>query len=182
MGSLLVQPRTNFAPGSTLNAGLTWQQLGAADRDAFNGVGDKVLLKAGMRLFKFTEGDITQPNSVNVTPWWSPMDAYQWEAGLRGRLSFAKQMGLSPTELTRVVAAVRTNWNGLTNVLTSILQKDVWGFWGRAGSQPKKGDDTLEDMRAFDQVIEKLTGQKPQRPSFPGGAGQFFIPNLNRNE
>jgi hypothetical protein len=153
-----------------LNAGLTWQQLGASDRDAFAGPGEKVLLKAGFRLFKFTEGDITSANPVNVTPWWSPMEAYQWDAGLKRRLNFAKQMGICPSELTRVVAAVRTNWNGLTNVLTAILQKDVWAFWGRAGGQPQKDDRTLEDMRSFDKVIESLSGQKPQRPSFPGGA------------
>jgi hypothetical protein len=178
IGKLYQAPQISFTP--VLNAGLNWNQLEQSDRDAFKGIGQKVKLRAGFRLYKFTSGDIESRSGV--TPWWSPLGPFQWDSGLENRLRLAQQLGANPADLTRVVAAVRTNWNALTHILTAILRVDVYGFWGQIGWQPKFGDQTLEHMRSFDKVLEELTGRKPQRILLPGGGSQFFIPNLKRNE
>jgi hypothetical protein len=174
-------PQINFGRSTVLNASLTWQQLKEDDRDAFTGVGEKVLLKAGFRLYKFTQGDIAPPAGGKATPWWSAMDGFKTDTGLQDRLKFARDLGLNPADLTRIVAAVRTNWNALTNILTAFLVKDVWAFWGPCSPQPKFGDQSLAHMRKFDNVLEELTGSQPQRITLPGGAGQFFIPGMQRN-
>ena len=178
IGTLYQAPQIHFTP--VLNAGLNWEQLEQSDRDAFRGIGQKVILRAGFRLYKFTAADIE--SRFGVTPWWSPLGSYLWDAGLESRLKLARHLGETPEDFTRVVAAVRTNWNALTHILTAILLKDVYGFWGQIGWQPKFGDQTLEHMRSFDKVLEELTGRSPQRIGLPGGGSQFFIPNLTRNE
>ncbi len=178
IGKLYQAPQISFTP--VLNAGLNWEQLEQSDRDAFNGIGQLVKLRAGFRLYKFTGGDIE--SRFGVTPWWSPFASYRWDSGLENRLKLAQHLGANPADVTRVVAAVRTNWNALTHILTAILLRDVYGFWGQVGWQPKFGDQTLEHMRSFDKVLEELTGRKPQRVGLLGGSSQFFIPNLKRNE
>ncbi len=184
IGRLYEAPSIRFTP--VLNAGLKWEQLQQADRDSFDGVAQKVKLPAGLRLYKFTQWDIESRSGV--TPYWSPVERYQWDEGLQNRLRLAQQQGMSPDDYTRIVAAVRTNWNALTNILTAFLIKDVYAFWGAIGWQPKFGEQTLEHMRSFDRVLEELTAKvtgtarTPQRITLPGGASQFFIPNLRRNE
>jgi hypothetical protein len=177
IGKLYQPPPVQFTP--VLNAGLTWQQLGADDRDAFVSAGEKVKLPAGFRFYKFTQYDMK--TAGGVTAWWSPLERYRFDEGLQHRLQSARRTGSDPAEITRVLAAVRTNWNKLTYVLTAVLIKDVYGFWGQAGWQPKFGEQPLAHMRSFDTVLAQLSGRPPQRLGLGGGAGQFFIPNLERN-
>lgn len=184
IGRLYEAPVIKFTP--VLNADLRWETLDQQDRDSFSGLAEKVKLPAGFRLYKFTQWDFD--SRYAVTPYWSPIERYQWDEGLQSRLRRAQQMGMSPAEYTRTIAAVRTNWNELTKVLTAYLLKDVYAFWGRIGAQPKFGEQTLEHMRSFDNVLAELTerftgtARMPQRITLPGGAGQCFIPNLKRNE
>ncbi|MEO7143226.1 MAG: hypothetical protein ABI165_06935 [Bryobacteraceae bacterium] len=178
IGKLYEAPKTPFTP--VLNAGLEWPALPQATRDAFKGPGAKVKLAAGFRLYKFTQGDIE--SAWGVTPWWSPTKGYQWDAGLQARLDLARNLGVSPVELTRIVAAVRSHWNKLDFILTSVLIKEVYAFWGMAGWQPREGDDTIEQLNEIDALVEKETGKKPMRRGLTGSASQFFIPNLKRGE
>lgn len=184
IGRLYEAPSIHFTP--VLNAGLKFEELDHADQDSFTGLVEKVKLPAGFRLYKFTEYDIQSAHGV--TPYWSPVERYQGryqtDEGLHERLRQAQQQGLSPADYARVVAAVRTNWNNLTNILTAFLLKDVYAFWGAISAQPKFGDQPLEHMRKFDKVLAELlqkfegTARMPQRITLPGGAGQFFIPHL----
>jgi hypothetical protein len=190
-----------------LNENLKWERLEPEVRDAFEGGrAEKVQLKSGFRLYKFTHGDLCPREKTadghsgkllvdKVTPWWSPFFSYNGneglhgpflphhgDYGLQGRVQFCRQTGNCPVELTRHSAAVRTNWNNLTHVLTAYLTDDVWAFWGRASAQPKFGDQTIDHMRSFDDVLAELSGRQPDRITLPGGASQFYIPNLIRGD
>jgi hypothetical protein len=157
-------------PIQPLNAGLDWNQLGPDHRDAFRGVGQKVKLEARFRLYKFTAWDITN-RAGKVTEWWSPLEPYQWDPGLRARLNLAEHLGGDAADLTRVMCAVRTNWNALTHVLTATLLKPVYGFWGQVGWQPRDGDEKVGNVRILDRA-----------GGLPGFASQFYIPNLKLGE
>jgi hypothetical protein len=207
IGKVYEAPPIHFTP--VLNAGLNWDQLDRDVRDAFSGIAQKVKLGTGFRLYKFTanpfswqgrvepkwqrkEGGGWQREEVEtkagVTPWWSPFDLYQWDPGLRARINEANELSVDPVELTRAKAAVRTNWNALTRICATVLVKDVYGFWGACGWQPKFGDQSLEHMRSFDKVLDELRskfgdrGPRPPRIGLAGGAGQFYIPNLQLYE
>jgi hypothetical protein len=177
-----VAPKIDWSPKKILNADAKWGPGGTVDvevQHAFDrGVAKKVLLPAGTPLYKFTDWDMIS-DVYGVTPWWSPRKPYDWDPGLDFRLDLAKQAKQHPSELTRQVAAVRTNWNGLTNILTVALTRDVWGFWGRVGWQPKFGNFPIEHMIKFDKVLtELMKGQAPNRIGLPGQAGQFYIPGM----
>jgi hypothetical protein len=177
-----VAPKIDWSPKVILNANAKWGPGGTVDvevQHAFDrGIATKVLIPAGTALYKFTDWDMLE-DTRGVTPWWSPRKAFQWDPGLDFRLELAKQAKQHPSELTRQVAAVRTNWNGLTNILSASLTRDVWGFWGKVGWQPKFGNFPLEHMVKFDKVLtELMKGQQPNRIGLPGMAGQFFIPGM----
>ena len=158
IGKLYQAPQISFTP--VLNAGLNWDQLEQCDRDAFHGIGQQVKLRAGFRLYKFTAGDIE--SRFGVTPWWSPLAPYLWDSGLENRLKLAQHLGANPADVTRVVAAVRTNWNALTHILTAILLTEVYGFWGQVGWQPKFGDRL--EMSAKGSAIASGGSSSMRRP------------------
>ncbi len=175
-----------------LNADLKWDNQPREVRDAFDkGNAEKVMLNAGFKLYKFTHGDIsfvdpqTSVDSKKVTPWWSPFSPYKKDTGLHARLRRARDTDTCPVRLTRQLTAVRNNWNNMTHLLTAFLDQrvNVWAFWGYASGQVVEGHQTIEHMERFDMVLTQLmSGRLPERKMLPGGAGQFYIPNLIRNE
>lgn len=177
IGKLYEPPAVKFTP--VLNAGLKREDLRQPDRDAFKRPGKKVKLPAGFRLYKFTQGEISSP--YGVTPWWSPVKAYEWDPGLAARLHLADHLGTDAVDLTRVVAAVRTNWNLLTFLLTSVLLKDLYCFWGQGGWQPREGNETLEELRRTGTETIQPDGKRKVRKGLPGNASQFFMPNMQLN-
>jgi hypothetical protein len=177
-----VAPKIDWSPKSILNADAKWGPGGTIDAEVLHafdrGLAVKVLISAGTALYKFTDWDMLS-DTHGVTPWWSPRKPYRWDPGLDFRLDLARQARQHPSELTRQVAAVRTNWNGLANILTASLARDVWGFWGKVGWQPKFGNFPLEHMVKFDKVLtELMKGKEPNRIGLPGMAGQFYIPGM----
>lgn len=178
IGNVYHPPKIEFTP--VLNAGLRWEDVETGVHDAFRGQVKLVKLRAGFRLYKFTQFDLRPAGAV--TPWWSPFGQFAQDPGLEERLREAASLGKDPADRARVLLAVRKDWNSLTHILTAKLLKDVYGFWGRTGWQPRFGVQSVEHMRRFDQVLGQLTGSAPIRLGLDGGAGQFFIPNLIRNE
>jgi hypothetical protein len=177
-----VAPKIDWSPRTILNADAKWGPGGTVEAEVLHafdrGLATKVLIPAGTALYKFTDWDMLS-DTHGVTPWWSPRKPYRWDPGLDFRLDLAKQAKQHPSELTRQVAAVRTNWNGLANILTASLARDVWGFWGRVGWQPKFGNFPLEHMVKFDKVLtELMKGKEPNRIGLPGMGGQFYIPGM----
>ena len=163
---------------SILNADLKWEQVDSAARDAFRAGAEKVQLRAGFHLYKFTDEHGFIEPGARVSPWWSPQEAFHDDPGMNERLHLAQVLHVSPAELARVVAAVRANWNAMTRLVTVSLLKDVWAFWGKAGWQPRSGNESIARLRDFDGLVEKFEGVKPHRAGFPGTVGQFYIPGL----
>ena len=85
---------------AVLNAGLKWDDLERTVRDAFCGQVSLVKLRAGFRLYKFTQYDLR--SAGGVTPWWSPHSA-PGTGRVRDSFGIAfKNSGLTtePTELS----------------------------------------------------------------------------------
>lgn len=153
-----------------LNFNRTWAEVGnivtSTDaskkpngwvREAFrSGVADKVLLKAGTKLYKFNnmaslvdmdwlgrEQGITIQSSVVISPWWSsyfPFD-HKWtkESGFTGmtsdpgwaaRKKLASHFGVSIRELGRITSVVKENWNSLQYLMCITLKHDAYGWFG----------------------------------------------------
>ena len=84
-----------------INENSTWEEVGSTStggtghvRDAFkNGTAKKVFLAPTFKMYKFNEyRTLTAPNSKSVSPWWSPYDAYEWDAGWIERKKLAAHL------------------------------------------------------------------------------------------
>jgi hypothetical protein len=185
IGKIYSAPSIQFTP--VLNAGLKWEELDRRDQDGFRGLGEKIKLPIGYRLYKFTEARYDMKPTGRVTPWWSPFDRFRFDTGLQARLQAARHEAVDPAAKTRAVAAVRKNWNQLTHILTARLLKEVYCFWGECGWQPFEGGADIETYRRFDAVMKELARGAPHQTidhkvhGFMGGASQFLIPGLIRN-
>jgi len=163
-------------PLTELNFNIVWNQMPQNVRNAFVRVPQKVKLGPGFLLYKFTEFFITNWEG-KITEWWSPVYPYGIDPGLSARIRLAKQLGVPPADLTRVVAAVKENWNALTHVLEARLLMPVYGFWGQCATQTRK--DLREPPRPGVTARPVRADMPRVRTSnLPGYAWQFYIPNL----
>jgi hypothetical protein len=155
-------------PEMELNFNTDWEMMPAEVKLAFRGKPKRVRLESGFMLYKFTEYGLSwrQGDIIKISEWWSPVNSYDnnKDPGLQARLSLAKHLGVSPAALTRVVAAVRIDWNSLTYLQTSKLLKPVWGLWGQCAMQPRR---TPPKGIKNEDVLH-----------FPGFSWQFYIPKL----
>jgi hypothetical protein len=151
-----------------LNHNIVWNQMSADAKGAFIGTPEKVKLPAGFKLYKFTEFFITN-RAGKFTEWWSPVEPYGIDAGLTQRLALAHLLRVNAADLTRVVAAVKENWNALTYILQAEITEPVYGFWGQCSVQ-----------RRLDPAANARPGTiaGPRTANLPGYAWQFYIPNL----
>ena len=161
-----------------LNFNLVWNQMPASARQAFTGVSEKVKLPSGFALYKFTEFRIAN-HEGKITEWWNPVAPYGNDAGLAARMALARHLGAIPADLTRVVAAVREDWNALTHVLQANLLKPVYAFWGQCSMQRRLKDGETRRPGIAGAPTRNLPGVSgaPSR-NLPGYAWQFYIPNL----
>lgn len=153
-----------------LNFNRTWDEVGSIVtntdskgkpigwvREAFRGgIADKVLLKAGTKLYKFNNmatlvdmawlgksQGITIQGSVVISPWWSSYMPFNhvWskESGLKGntddpgwiaRKAMAKTLGISIREWGRITSVVKENWNSLQYLMCITLKHDAYGWFG----------------------------------------------------
>jgi hypothetical protein len=159
-----------------LNFNVVWNMVPDNVKGAFIGAPRKVNLGAGFMLFKLTEFYIAN-RAGQITKWWSPVQPYESDLGLMARIHLAKHFGTSLADVTRVVAAVRENWNALTHVIQARLLKPVYGFWGQCSSQPRL------EAGAQARVLIPAPPARGDMPAvrtsnLPGFAWQFYIPNL----
>jgi hypothetical protein len=145
-----------------LNDKLLWRQVPAADRSSFrHGQAQKVLLPSGYALFKFSQWDLVKPDGT-VTPWWfSVTPHWPQELGMDRLVRRAANVGATPAEYARAVAAV--NRNAMTQLLRARLCVAAHGFVGPCSGQPLD----------------------PDRPEWAnvvllGGVVQLYIPNLRK--
>lgn len=159
-----------------LNFDLVWNRVPQDVKTAFIGAPKKVKLESGFMLYKFTEFSIANQRG-KITEWWSPVHPYGIDPGLSARIRLAERLGASPADLTRVVAAVKENWNALTNVLQARLLMPVYCFWGQCASQTRR--DSGRPPRAGILTPQAGGSMRVVRTkNLPGYAWQFYIPNL----
>ena len=173
-----------------LNDENTWEEVGSYDpatnkpsktgayiRDCFkNGTAQKRLLDTSLKLYKFNHGDqLTRPDSNKVSPWWSPYDAWEWDAGWEERKKLAAQLKVNIRELGRVTSAIKENWNSLSYLLVIQVQKGAYGYFGGFAQMTRLDVDKASKR---DPKIEASGGTK----NLPGGGTQFYIPDLTTND
>jgi hypothetical protein len=150
-------------PEMELNFSTDWDLMPQDVKVAFRGKRKRVKLESGFMLYKFTGFDLADQQG-KITEWWSPVHSYDMAPGLAARIDLARTFGVSPAELTRVVAAVREDWNPLTHLLRARLLMPVWCLWGQCATQPRR---------------TPAKGIPMARPAnLPGYAWQFYIPRL----
>ena len=178
-----------------LNEKLNFEDLNKDHQAAFiNRSGyrpEKKLLPAGMILYKFNNDDQASFVDWNtkkpaMSPWWSPYEAYLWDAGWAQKEKIAKANGISVREWGRLTSAVKEDWNSLEYLVVIQLTVDVWGWFGGFTSMDRntitKKDENgnavefaaAKQMSAGGLQEGKAKGSK----RLPGGATQFYIPNL----
>jgi hypothetical protein len=166
------------AKSETLNQGTFLKHVPQWAKDAFTGTIERVKLPAETRLYKISSHHLEVPAengapAGDATPWWKPRDPFgQADLGLEDFLHFAHVLHTDAGDYSRVTSAVRRQWNGLAFLITARLCRDVFGFFGKIGWQPRNGGLSLAE-------IERLDGAGPRRRlGFPGGGYQFYIPNM----
>jgi len=189
---------------NNLGLTLTWTTIGAIvtdDRaappkptvaDAFKGTPTKELLPAGTLLYKFNDGPLIRPQrfggdppppDMKMSPWWSAVLPYKFGSGLDQRLAMARLLGISVRELARLTSVVKEDWSSLSAILTIALKQPVYGWFGefkgmsRIGSGASKRDAVEGSLNA--KITLKSGAEKTvTSKNLPGGATQFYIPNL----
>jgi hypothetical protein len=154
-------------PDVVLTQSCYWDSLPPDVKRAFIGQGEKVFLPKNFALYKLTEFDIADRDG-SITAWWSPVNPFRMDPGLESRKGVASRLNVPFSDLVRVTYAVREDWNASTYLLTAVLLKGVYGFYGQCSLQPR------------------LTLGKAPRPNvlrgntanLPGYGWQFYIPNL----
>jgi len=158
-----------------LNSDVNWMDLPEFVRSAFQtkfGMPSKDRLLNGMMLYKFNDfSTLHGPQSNALSPWWSPYNAYKQDAGWDQKLKMAKANGISVREWGRLTSAVKENWNSLNFLLVITLNTPVHGFFGGFAQMARIDAGQASKMRPGEA---KAMGSK----NIPGGATQFYIPNL----
>ena len=176
---------TDWSMKLILNQELDWNIVGSIStgpgtfvRDAFQqryGQPTKELLPAGMSIYKFNgyptlgRGPIT-PDTM-LSPWWSPTEPFQHDGGLEKKIKIARLTGVSLREWGRLTSVIKENWSSLDYLLEVRLKVPVYAWFGGfkgmeridMGSQSKRNVNL--EMRGTSKGL-------------PGGATQFYIPNL----
>jgi len=142
----------------------------SAFQTKFN-VPTKERLPSGFVLYKFnSHPSLHGPTSKSLSPWWSPMEPYKHDAGWAEKKKIAKANGVSVREWGRLTSAIKENWNSLNYLLVITLKVPVHGFFGGFAHQLRKDPKQPSLM---------LPGEgKGSTKNLPGGATQFYIPNL----
>ena len=132
-------------------------------RSAFIGTPEKILLRRGKKLYKWTDYELNNP--VGITPWWSFVEQTRLPGGFvaegfRTSETMAHRLGVTHRQYQKVRSAVSEQFNKLENLLLVELLRDAWGFAGRTRGQPEFKDPALANVFLI------------------GGKGQVWIPNL----
>lgn len=158
----------------TVGAIVTDEEKNTQVRDAFRGgQADKVLLPVGTVLYKFNEYPSLVSNKGAISPWWSPYQPFMHDPGWLAKIEMAKHFQISVKEWGRVTSAIKENWNSLDLLLVITLKSEVYAFFGGFASMDRidKGTDSKRNLT----VPGEDSGHGAR---LPGGATQFYIPNL----
>ena len=147
-----------------LNESLNFASASGDVKEAFLGVPDKVYLRPGTKLYKWTEYPLEGGDSI--TPWWSyviqtTLPSGRVAEGFRTSEERALRLGVHHREYQKAREAVSGKFrNSLENLLLIELTAEVWGFAGPAAGQPKFENPNLANVYLI------------------GGKCQLWIPSL----
>lgn len=147
-----------------LNDNLAFSTAPTDVRSSFIGTPDKVLLRRGTKLYKWTDHDLVGPRGI--TPWWSYVEQTALPSGFvaegfRTSEIRARRLGVAHRQYQKVRSAVSETFNNnLRNLLLIELLDYICGFAGRTSGQPEFKDPALANVFLI------------------GGKGQLWIPNL----
>jgi hypothetical protein len=166
----IYQPTKEF-----LNFNTDWELLPDV-RSAFIGRPKRVKLESGFLLYKFSDSEIKN-SSGKISEWWFPKEPFGIDPGLEEHLKLAKQLGVPPSDLVRVVGAVKENWNALTYLIEARLKKPLYCLWGQCSVQNRK--DMLKRPREGLLTTRGRSDMPLVRTEkLPGYAWQLYIPRL----
>ena len=160
------------------NEDAVWQQQPQFVQAAFTHQrAEKVLLPQGFKLSKLSDFDsLAPPGATTLSPWWSPFEDYEYDAGFENRVKLAQHFGVSIRELSRLLVAVKENWNSLKYLLVIQLRVPVYAFFGGVAGQLRID---AADPGGKPVVSKVLAGEASGKTkNLVGGASQFYIPNL----
>jgi hypothetical protein len=149
----------------SLNEKLEFASAPQDVKKAFLGVPDKIYVRPGTKLYKFTDYPLVAENG-QVTPWWSfvlgrKLPSGGTMEGLRRSEEHAARLGVSHRRYQQVRSAVSEQFNNnLTHLLLIFLKQEVWGFAGRTSGQPEFKNPAMNNVYLI------------------GGKGQLWIPGL----
>ena len=176
---------------NVINQNLSWLEVGAMIvhgrpvRAAFLDA-RMVRLPAGTKLYKFNTDPTlyADKKTGNVTPWWSPYNAYDVDPGWQFKLSMARNLNVSIRELGRVTSAIPEKWNNLKYRVTITLKVDMFVAYGRFKQQARHEARTVGPEPIKHAPKSHIGSFQPEgqgkTANLPGGGRQFFIPNLKR--
>lgn len=147
-----------------LNEGFSFSATPKDDQRAFLREPEKLLLRAGTRLYKLTSYPLVGPKGI--TPWWSfviqtTLPSGFVAEGFRGTETMARRRGVTHREYQRVRGAVSEKFNNLMeNLLLIQLNVDAYSFAGPTSGQQEFKGPALANVYLI------------------GGKGQVYIPNL----
>jgi hypothetical protein len=135
---------------------------------------EKRLLPSGMKICRL-QGDKNGPQYDPLAAWWSPYDEYDYDAGIVQRQKFASANGVSIREMSRLVMAVREDWNALNFLWVATLKVSIYAFFGIVAGQVRQTAQTDPTKGPFvsqrNKEIEKSSGTR----NLVGNNSQFYI-------
>jgi len=181
-----------------LNQNVSFSDLPSDHQNAFlqkNGsFPTKELIRPGLKMYKFnSDTNVSYIDRATgkpaMSPWWSPYEPYKHDAGWMAKLNMARHFRISVREWGRLTSAVKEDWNSLAYLLDITLKDPVYGFFGGFAQMERitvykddKGNAKRDEMGNIMKATAKNRpdGEGVGRGSvnLPGGATQFYIPNL----
>lgn len=188
------------------NTHVTYSDLTNADRRGLGHTVTQQRLKAGTRLYKFTEFGVF--GGHGITAWWAFVEPFNSgslrDPGLSGHIHAAKAANMPMIAYARRVFAVMFEWNrlsapalGLARVQHITLVEPANAFISQGAAMPayssvNPSDSALDHARTarYEQSLsaaqkrdtERMWQQKSERAVgmslLPGGAVQVCLKNL----
>jgi hypothetical protein len=153
-----------------LNQDLDPNRLEDTVRRAFLRTPEKVLLKAGERLYRWSGRPLQ--DGGRISPWWSFVESRRLPSGVvadgfRVSEERARRIGSSHRQFAQRRAAISEEFgNAMTNLIVAQLINDAWALAGQASGQPEFAKERRELQHVF----------------LIGGACQVWIPNLSARD
>ncbi|HEX5127434.1 MAG TPA: hypothetical protein VFW00_11890 [Rhodocyclaceae bacterium] len=130
-------------------------------------------LPAGLKICRLHAYSNIAPGTTEasiITSWWSPYDPYDWDAGIEERMKLAGHFGVTTRELSRIVMAVKEDWNSLAYLWVATLVSPINVFFGIVAGQARMSEGGVSKRGGG----EASSGSK----NLAGNNAQFFVPNF----